>query len=156
MSAFDEVYQQHLRAVFRYAVRLLGRRDIAEELTSDAFIALWRNFDSIKRDELPGWLFAVVRNRATDYWRRSGVEQKYLAGLPSEPVSATAEVDAFRESLDAAPDLKPVHRAVLILRYVHGMERGEIAARLGLTEMQVKGLMQYAHRLLRREYVEDE
>jgi RNA polymerase sigma-70 factor (ECF subfamily) len=44
-----------------------------------------------------------------------------------------------------------VHRACLILRYVHGLERTAIAARLGLTENQVKGHLQYAHQLLRKE-----
>lgn len=156
MSGFEQVYRQHLRAVFRYAVRVVGRRDVAEELTSEAFIQLWRAFDSIDRDQLPGWLFTVVRNRATDYWRRSGVEQRYLAGLDPEPIAAGSERQAFVEWLDAAPALKPVHRAVLILRYIHGLERGDIADRLGLTEMQVKGHLQYAHKLLRKELVEEE
>ena len=46
--------------------------------------------------------------------------------------------------------LKPIHRACLILRYVHGMERSEIATRLGLSETQVKGLLQYARELVRK------
>ena len=44
--------------------------------------------------------------------------------------------------LREATGLKPVHRACLILRYVHGMTRAEIAARLGLTDNQVKGHLQ--------------
>jgi RNA polymerase sigma-70 factor (ECF subfamily) len=53
--------------------------------------------------------------------------------------------------LRESKSLKPVHRACLILRYVHGMNRDEIARRLGLTETQVKGHLQYARTLLRRE-----
>ena len=53
-------------------------------------------------------------------------------------------------TLDEA-DLKPVHRACLMLRYVQGMTRADIsAATTGLTEMQVKGHLQYALELLRR------
>jgi RNA polymerase sigma-70 factor (ECF subfamily) len=155
MTGFEEVYRAHRQAVFRYAVRVVGRRDVAEELTSEAFIALWRSFRSIDPSQLPGWLFTVVRNRATDHWRRVSVESKYLAGLESEPAAGGQE-GQFREWLDAAPALKPVHRAVLILRYVHGCERVDIAARLGLTETQVKGHLQYAHRLLRKELIENE
>ena len=47
--------------------------------------------------------------------------------------------------------LKPVHRVCLILRYVHGMERGEIARETGLSETQVKGHLQYGRRLLRQQ-----
>lgn len=154
MTGFDEVYRLHRQVVFRYASRVVGRRDIAEDLTSEAFIALWRSFDSIDRSQLPGWLFTVVRNRATDFWRRTSVEQKYLSALESEPAGGGQA--AFTEWLDSAPALKPVHRAVLILRYVHGYERVEIAARLGLSEIQVKGHLQYAHKLLRKELIDTE
>jgi RNA polymerase sigma-70 factor, ECF subfamily len=155
MGTFDEVYRQHLAAVFRYAVRVVGRRDVAEELTSEAFVALWRTFDTIDASRLPGWLLTFVRNRATDYWRRASVEQSYLAALDRSPVAQSGNAE-FKEWLDAAPSLKPVHRAVLILRYVHGLERAEIATRLNLTETQVKGHLQYAHSLLRRELNEVE
>ena len=156
MAGYEEVYRQHLNAVFRYAQRVVGRRDVAEELTSDAFIALWRAFDTIDTSQLPGWLFTVVKNRAIDYWRRSGVEQKYLAGLDMPSVAPGRPQHEFMDWLNSAPSLKPVHRAVLILRYVHGNERTEIAARLGLSETQVKGHLQYAHKLLRKELSEAE
>jgi RNA polymerase sigma-70 factor (ECF subfamily) len=155
MEGFDEAYRRHLPAVFRYAVRTVGRRDVAEELVSDAFIALWRAFDTIDTSQLPGWLFTVVRNRATDYWRRSGLEQRYLAGLDADPAAPMARCE-FQDWLNAAPALKAVHRAVLILRYVHGCERAEIAEKLGLSETQVKGHLQYAHQLLRKRLIESE
>jgi len=155
MESFEDAYRRYLSTVFRYATRVVGRRDVAEELTSEAFIALWRSFDSIDVSQLPAWLFTVVRNRATDYWRRTAVEGKYLAALDPDPATPLATM-AFREWLDAVPALKPLHRAVLILRYVHGLERAEIARRLGLTETQVKGHLQYAHTLLRQELKEVE
>jgi DNA-directed RNA polymerase specialized sigma24 family protein len=49
-------------------------------------------------------------------------------------------------------DLKPVHRTCLILRYVHGLGRAEIASTTGLSEMQVKGHLQYGVGLLRKIY----
>ena len=152
MTDFDEIYRQHLPAVFRYAVRCVGRREVAEEITSEAFTALFRSLDEIESDRLPGWLFTAVRNRAIDFWRRSALERRYHGGLEPEP---TAPVPSrIQEWLDAVPALKPVHRACLILRYVHGLERTGIAARLGLTENQVKGHLQYAHQLLRKELTE--
>src|SRR5262249_39539273 len=156
MTGYEQVYRQHLTAVFRYAQRVVGRRDVAEELTSDAFIALWKTFDTIDTSQLPAWLYTVVKHRAIDYWRRSGLEQKYLADLEIPPVASGQPRQAFMDWLNSAPSLKPVHRAVLVLRYVHGNERAEIAARLGLSETQVKGHLQYAHKLLRKELSEAE
>jgi RNA polymerase sigma-70 factor, ECF subfamily len=152
MTDFDEIYRQHLSAVFRYAVKCVGRREVAEEITSEAFIALFRALDEIESDRLPGWLFTAVRNRAIDFWRRSALERRYHGGLDPEPTAAVPS--RIQEWLDAVPALKPVHRACLILRYVHGLERAAIAARLGLTGNQVKGHLQYAHQLLRKELTE--
>ena len=56
-------------------------------------------------------------------------------------------------SLLRTAGLKPVHRVCLILRYVYGMERGEIARETGLSEVQVKGHLQYGRHLLRKQLV---
>ncbi len=152
MTDFDDAYREHLTSVFRYAVKCVGRREIAEEITAEAFVALYNTFDRIDPGLLPGWLFTVVKNRATDFWRRNALERKYSAGLDPEPKAESES--GIEEWLDAAPALKPVHRACLILRYVHGLERTAIAGRLGLSEIQVKGYLQYAHQLLRKELSE--
>jgi RNA polymerase sigma-70 factor (ECF subfamily) len=155
MTEFDEAYRQHVQAVLRYAVKCLGRRDIAEEITSEAFTALFRAFDRIDPALLPGWLFTAVRNRAIDFWRHAAIEKRYQSELESEPIAASPS-SGIQQWLDAVPSLKPVHRACLILRYVHGMQRAEIAARLGLSEIQVKGHLQYSHQLLRKHWVDIE
>lgn len=57
MSAeFEETYRRHFEAVFRYALRCAGRRDVAEDVTSEAFLALLRHWNEIDRSQLPGWL----------------------------------------------------------------------------------------------------
>jgi len=149
MRTFEEVYHQHVQSVFRFALSVVGRKELAEDLTSEAFLALWRNFDKIDQEKLPGWLIAVVRNRAHDWWRRQQVEQRH-----AEQEMNAAQTDTPRLELWIldSPDLKPIHRTCLMLRYVHGMTRSEIAARLALSEAQVKGYLQYALALLRRTY----
>jgi RNA polymerase sigma-70 factor, ECF subfamily len=148
MRSFEEIYRQHVQSVFRFAMRCVSRRDLAEDLTSEAFLALYRNIDQIDEAQLPGWLLTVVRNRARDYWRKQAVEQRYLETL-DPPV---AEAPPFERWILESPGLKPVHRTCLMLRYVHGMTRAEIAAKTGLTDMQVKGALQYALELLRKTY----
>ena len=148
MGTFEDVYREHVPAVYRFAFSVVGRRDLAEDLTAEAFLALWRNFDGIDQSQLPGWLIAVVRNRARDWWRRQQVERRHLEERVDPPPAAPP---LERWILEDA-DLKPVHRTCLMLRYVHGMTRAEIAATLSLSETQVKGYLQYALALLRRAY----
>jgi RNA polymerase sigma-70 factor (ECF subfamily) len=151
MADFDDVYRRHLPSVFRYAVRCVGRRDIAEELAADAFLKLYRAFDSIDLNQLPGWLLTIVRHAAVDYWRHRTTEQRYLATLQMEPVSSAAP--SVQEWLDSVPALNPMHRVCLVLRYVHGLPRTDIARRLNLSDTQVKGYLQYARELMRKELV---
>ena len=151
MEAFDDVYRRHLPVVLRTAARVVGRRDVAEEITADAFLELYRQFDRIDLNRLPGWLLTVVRNRGIDYWRKQQTERVF-AHDASPP--AVAPEPAMRQgSLFAHPALKPVHRICLVLRYEHGLSREEIAKRLGLTDTQVRGHLQYALTLLRKHLV---
>src|SRR5262245_49401407 len=130
MKSFEELYRQHVQSVFRFAMRCVSRRDVAEDLTSEAFLALYRNLDAIDPSQLPGWLLTVVRNRARDHWRRQVVEQRYLESLEPPVVDPPPLERWILES----PGLKPVHRTCLMLRYVHGMTRAEIAAKTGMSE----------------------
>jgi RNA polymerase sigma-70 factor, ECF subfamily len=147
MATFEELYRQHVQAVFRFALSVAGKREVAEDLTSEAFLALHRNLAAIDQSQLPGWLLTVVRNRARDWWRRQMVERRYAEQFVAAPEPEAPPVE--RWLLDSA-DLKQVHRVCLALRYVQGMTRAEIAARTGLTEIQVKGHLQYGLTLLRK------
>ena len=152
-GALESLYRRYAGAVFRFALRCTGRRDLAEDLTSEAFLALHRNLDSVDQSQLPSWLFRVVKNRAIDHWRRQETERRYahLAADPEPPEDAPPDASAVVAALHSRA-LKPVHRICLVLRYVHGMTRAEVAQRTGLNETQVKGHLQYGLDLLRRHF----
>src|SRR5215471_13554516 len=151
MASFEELYRAHVRAVLRFAIRVVGDRETAEDLTSEAFLALHRNLASIDQSLLPAWLLTVVRNRARDLWRRKAVEERALGDLATSHHAASDAPALERWILDT-PELRPIHRACLMLRYVHEMTRAEIARKLGLSETQVKGPLQYGLPLLRKAY----
>ena len=146
MDSFETAYRQHFAAVFRFAASLVGRRDVAEDLTADAFLELHRHMDEIRLHELPAWLFVVVRNRARDRWRRLQTEERSARWLAKEPVAAPAP--ASPQWL-LSEGLSPVQRVCLELHYVWGFTVSEAAARLGMTEGQVKGHLQRARLHLR-------
>lgn len=145
MEKFERIYHAHVSVVMSFAVSLVGRRDIAEDVTSETFLALLRNLDTIDEAQLPGWLLTVARNRARDYWRRTALEQRYAETLADEPMVAPDP-----DGLLDCPGLKPVHRLCLTLRYAEGMTRTEMAKETGLSETQVKGHLQYALQVLRK------
>lgn len=149
MRDFEEVYKLYMSAVYRLCVRCVGRSDIAEDLTSETFLALYRQFDRVDDSQLPAWLFTVAKRRAIDYWRRRKYEERQTTQEYAQtPPDASLDV---RTLLARCERLSASHRSVLLLRYVHGMSRSEIAERTGLGEMQVKSHLQYALKLLRDE-----
>lgn len=140
--------------MFRYALSLAGSRSLAEDITSEAFLALLRHRDTIDEARLPAWLFTVVKHRLIDYRRRRITEQQYADSWVSEGQDP-AVGPLIEAGLLEHRALKPVHRACLTLRYVHGMTRAEIGRTIGLSETQVKGHLQYALEILRKELAKD-
>jgi RNA polymerase sigma factor (sigma-70 family) len=66
MGSFEDLYRRHVQAVFRFALSITGDKETAEDITSEAFVALYKNLASIDESLLPGWLLTVARNRARD------------------------------------------------------------------------------------------
>jgi RNA polymerase sigma-70 factor (ECF subfamily) len=147
---FEALYRQHVRAVFRFAMSITRRRETAEDLTSEAFLALHRELGSIDQSQLPAWLLTVVRNRARDLWRHQQVEERYAVEKKPDVSPAAPPASSLEEWILEGAGLKPVHRLCVMLRYVSGMTRAEIAAETGLSELQVKSHLQYALTLLRK------
>ena len=126
---------------------LVGRRDVAEDLVAEAFLELHRHFARIQTDELPAWLFVVVRNKARDHWRRQKVRDRHAQWMASRsPSQAPPPAGPLWLRSDR---LAAVQRVCLELHYVWGYTVEEVAQRLGLTPGQVKGQLQRARQLLR-------
>jgi RNA polymerase sigma-70 factor (ECF subfamily) len=149
---FESLYRQHVQAVFRFAHSITRRKDVAEDLTSEAFMALHRQLASVDQSQLPAWLLTVVRNRARDLWRHQVVEERYIVEKTKAVTPTTPPESSLEEWILTGAGLKPVHRLCVMLRYVSGMTRAEIAAETGMSETQVKGHLQYALALLRKQH----
>lgn len=147
MGSFEAVYREHFGAVFRLAMATVGRRDLAEDLTAEAFLALHQQFGSIRIDELPAWLFVVVRNRARDHWRRERVRERHAQWMSGDPPPFVPPPSGPVWLRDGA--VSPVQRVCLELHYLWGFTVSEVAGRLRMSEGQVKGHLQRARQHLR-------
>jgi RNA polymerase sigma factor (sigma-70 family) len=147
-QSLDCIYERHAYEVLRYAIRCACRREIAEEIASEAFLRLHREWDRIDPATTAAWLMTVVKRLAADYWRHVRVERQHRerCAAATNLLSASQEDESF---LLYHEWLEPQHRVCLELRYCRGMTRSEIAAHTGLTHNQVKNCLQYGLRLLR-------
>lgn len=155
-SDFQLIYDRHAQEILRFAIRCTGRREIAEELTSEAFLRMYQLRGQIEPHRAAAWLTTTVRNLAIDHWRRQETERTNQHLLASGNSGAAPPVASKWEYLLDHPTLKPEHRACLTLHYVHGMGNKEITSFTGLTENQVKNALQYGLKLLRKAFARKE
>lgn len=142
-AAFQELYGQVSPQLFSILLRILKRKDLAEEALQDALLSVWRNAGSYSAEKGAPmtWLVSICRYRALDMLRRERRE------VSLEPALATAEDEMAGLADEAAdPELisKAEERALeecmqrlnagqqtsLRLAYVDGCTHEEIAARL--------------------------
>jgi RNA polymerase sigma-70 factor (ECF subfamily) len=150
--AFEVIFDRHAGAAFSLAHRMCGRRPLAEEITQEAFMSLWRSaarYDP-DRGSVRAWVLKVVHNRAVDAYRRESVStgRDVRDGLISEALAARerTEDEAERRSdarlvRSALDDLPRDQRQVIELAYFAGFSHAQIAAALGLPAGTVKGRM---------------
>jgi RNA polymerase sigma-70 factor (ECF subfamily) len=140
-QAFAALVRQHQGSVFSIGLRMLSRRDAAEDLAQDVFLQLYRKLDSIESLEHLGfWLRRVASNLAIDWLRRL----PYSATQPLEEGVEVAVRDPesdplmSRELTRLLGELPPHPRAVMLLRYQEDQDVAEIAAALDMPVNTVK------------------
>lgn len=123
------------------AIRLLRRRELAEEVVHDAFVKVWDKAESFDpaRGEPRSWIFAILRHQAINVLRREGridlVDDVETLAPAAEPPDADAVIDtlarsgALRRCLER---LDPARREAIVLAYARGLTHGELAGRLGI------------------------
>lgn len=138
--AFAVLVRAHQRTVYSLALRLLGSRDLAEDLAQEVFLRLHRSLATIESAEhLAFWLRRVTVNGAIDRLRRPRLVTASLQEAVELP-AASVESDPIlqRELRRLMLDLAPTARAVLLLRYQEDLDPTEIARTLELPVNTVK------------------
>jgi len=134
-AAFLELYERHREPVFRFAYRLLGTVELAEDVTHDCFLSLIRKPENFRaeRGSLRTYLFAAARNLALKHFRGSAREAS-LDELEVEPDDGTEQPlrSVLNEELselvrEAVLALPPLQRESLVLFEYEGLSLNEIA-----------------------------
>lgn len=150
-DAVRELYDRHGRAVFTVALRALGDRSLAEEVTQQTFLQAWRAAKSFDTDRDPApWLYAIARRAAVDAYRRERrhrqdrVDDVEIVALPPS-FEGMWEAWEVRTALDRLSDEE---RDVIRATHYLGMTHEETAQSLGVPVGTVKSRSHRAHRRL--------
>ena len=136
------LYEQRLTDLTRIAYLLVGRRDIAEEIAHDAFVASAAGWDQ-ERDPYPYVRKSIV-NRTRSWHRRAALERRHLR----EPDPVLMEPD---EMWDALQTLDERRRTAVVLRFYEDLDDRVIAEILDCEEGTVRTMVHRGLKELRRE-----
>jgi RNA polymerase sigma-70 factor, ECF subfamily len=140
-SALTLLVQTHQRSVYSLALRMLGMRDLAEDLTQEVFMQMSGNLRRIESNRHLGfWLRQVTTNRAIDQLRRRARVQMTPLEEQTQLFSAEENSDPLlqRHLQALLAELSPPARAVVLLRYQEDLDPVEIAQTLDMPVNTVK------------------
>jgi len=150
-GAFDSLYRRHRGALFRYVLRGVRERALAEELYQEIWIRVIEARSRYEpRARFTTWLYTIAHNRMVDHWRERGLSLVALDDAPevADPSGDPARGAAARESLRslaaALEALPPAQREAFLLHEEAGLSVAEIAAATGTNEEAAKSRLRYA------------
>ena len=161
--AWRALVERYQRPVFALLSRMLSpvaRRDLVEDLAQDTFVRAFRalpGFDRAAAGRLSSWLLTIATRLALDTLRQRRAPHEALRAAHVQ-VAATTRPDRrlLAEILTRAVErLSPDHRAVILLREVHGLDYEEIAGALAISVGTVRSRLSRARAELRAALGED-
>jgi RNA polymerase sigma-70 factor (ECF subfamily) len=146
-AALAALVGAHQRSVYSLALRMLGTRDLAEDLTQDVFMQLHDNLQGIQSNRhLIFWLRQVTSNRAIDQLRHRA---RVVVTTLDEEMPMFSEQEApdpmlQRRLRTLLRELSPTARAVLLLRFQEDLDPADIAETLAMPLNTVKSHLKRA------------
>lgn len=155
--AFRRVYQEVFPTLMRVAYHVTYNKDVAEDICQDAFIRFYdKDMVFPSMEDAKFWLIRVTKNLAINHVKRKMRETASL-----EKVMKNPQINPFKDGQTelilqessaavrkAVGELPEIYRTVIVLREYAGLNYGEIAKVLKISESNVKVRMHRARKEL--------
>ncbi|MEW6731822.1 MAG: sigma-70 family RNA polymerase sigma factor [Acidobacteriota bacterium] len=166
--ALQEFYEQYHKLAFSFALRILGCRAEAEEVTLEVFWQVWQQASQYNqsRGSVSAWLIMMTRSRAIDRRRarerRDGTLQALEVDSTNEragdcnfdPEESIYSLERRTAVLDALAEMGEKQRQVIELAYFNGLSQSEIATLLdeplGTVKTRIRTALQVLREKLKR------
>ena len=159
---FTQLLESNRDRVYNHTLYCLRNPEDAQDVTQDAFVKLWRNYDDIAPGKAAGWLMKVAHNLCIDLIRHRRSQQNNFgfpdpsamerlpAGGSGPDLEYMLDLDQRQRALlDAMDTLGAETRSVMVMHYFQEMKLQEIAAVLGKTVSALKTQIHRARKSLR-------
>lgn len=154
-TLLDELMTVYGKEVWNYAYSITRKWDMADDITQEVFIKVYRHIDSFRRDaSVKTWLLTITRNTAIDFQRSAFFRKVTLSDWLEEKGERRSvehemmEKWSVNEMWDMVLKLPAKYREAIILFAHHQLSMKEMADVLGVTEGTVKSRLFHARQKL--------
>lgn len=160
-NAFQLIFEQHHRFVFRFLYGMVGERRLAEELTQETFMQAYKNIQTVREEaKLLSWLCGIARHVALRSLRSRPGKNQWI-GIDDQEVAELKDTQLTPETSMLNTELKAVihdalaaldedKREVFILKVLQQMSYEEIAEVTGFSIPKLKTDLHRAKAQMRR------
>lgn len=152
-EAFEECYYQYKNLVFYVIIKIVRKKELAEELVQDTFIKMYQSINSFDGRYFQAWLLTIARNLAINELKKQKVEVEFADYLVYEELDVKSEMKDLLYDLEQI--LNPKEYEIFILRIIYDMKQKEIAEYLKLPIGTVGWTYQQALKKVKKIHRED-
>ena len=161
-EAFGALVRKHQKSVHALAWRKIGDFHIAEEITQDAFLRVYKSLSTLKNpNQFAGWLYVIVDRLCINWIQRNRYVMQSLEDTPVEEIEETSYTHHVSEHLDLEATeqrhklvkrllerLPESERTVVTLHYLGEMKVKDISKFLGVSPNTIKSRLSRARKRL--------
>ncbi|MBC3882852.1 sigma-70 family RNA polymerase sigma factor [Undibacterium sp. LX40W] len=151
-AAFKALYQASSPKLFGFALRILNKRELAEEILQESFVNIWNNAASYQSSLAAPmtWMMTIVRNRAVDLLRKldhdveidaDEFDPQIVLAMESGDLSPLQQMELSQDAVALAAcmsRLEAMQRQAMALAFYHDLSHSEVAAHMTMPVGTVK------------------
>jgi RNA polymerase sigma-70 factor (ECF subfamily) len=152
----ETLFAKHHGEIYAYLIRMLRDPERAADLTQDAFVKAYKNYDTLEKDEnARAWLYQIAHRVALDDIRRRKIVRMVPWSGEARGAAPSAEHMAMELRLSgplerALAQIPERQRAALLLAELHDLTGLELAAAMGVSHVAARAILTRARESLRR------
>jgi RNA polymerase sigma factor (sigma-70 family) len=152
LAELEELYRRRYRAFLRFALALLGERELARDAVQETFARAVRGRAGFRHESsLEAWLYRMLTNHCRDLLRSAARDRRAQADLYRQN-GTEEDRPELRAAIAALPERQ---RLAVFLRHYADLEYEAIASVLGIRRGTVAATLHTAHAALRQTLKEE-
>jgi len=163
-AEFEELVRRHQQKAFALALRILGQRDMAKDISQEAFLRVLRSAKRYRpQAKFTTWLYRIVVNLCLDARRKargisvdiSGFSDRLESSPENNPAAILEAKECRKLVWDALEILTKRERIAVLLHRFHGLSHAEVAHVTGWSRSAIESLLVRAYQKLRKKLAKE-